>query len=187
MPSHQEHPGQYQQDKGTSGRSGAPKRLRRSDQRHHPGARSHYREAEDQAQLRHVLHRLVDSSLPFCRKFLSGAQGVPRGDARSRVVGAKEHSEDPDSPAAYSYCPPIQSLGKQVDGQGYEPDEGDLDHVEPHEPPPLLYSIGDAARLRMEDLPKGEGKRRTQQDETAQERVISGRYVIEDYSSRIVD
>jgi hypothetical protein len=38
----------------------------------------------------------------------------------------------------------------------------------------------------MKDLQQSEGKRGAEQDETAQDRVISDRYVIEGYSSRIV-
>src|ERR671916_212167 len=59
--------------------------------------------------------------------------------------------------------------------------------MEPHEPPSLSYGFGDAHGLRMEDLQDGEGKRGAKQDETAQDRVISDRYVIEDYAApRIV-
>jgi hypothetical protein len=160
MSSHQKHPRKYQQDEGPSGRSSAPKRYRRRDQRNHPGTCSHYREPKDQAQLRHVLHYLEDRGLPFWRESLSLAQGIPCADACSRVVSAEEHGEDPDGPAAHFSRPPFQTIGEQVDGQGYEPDKGDLDDVEPHEPPRLLYGLGDTAWLWMEDLQDGESQRR---------------------------
>jgi hypothetical protein len=63
----------------------APKRHRRSDQRYRPSECAHYRETEGQAEQRQVLNRLVDSGLPLSREPLRVAQGVPRGDAGSRV------------------------------------------------------------------------------------------------------
>src|SRR5918998_4621097 len=168
MTSHQEHTCQYQQDEGTSGRTSVAKRYRRSDQRHHPGTGPHYREAEDQAQPRHVYHRLIDSGLPLSREYLSLAQGVTRADARRRVVGAEEDGEDPDGPAAYTHAPSFQPIGEQVDGQGYQPDQGDPNDMEPHEPSPLFYGLADAPRLWMEDLQDGEGQRRPEKDEPPQ-------------------
>src|SRR5918998_4294916 len=168
MPSHQEHPCEYQQDEGASGRSGPAKRHRCSDQRHYPGTGPHYREAEDQAQPRHVYHRLVDCFLRRCRESLSVAQGVPCADARRRVVGAEEDGEDAYGPAAHAHRSPFQTFGEQVDGQGHEPEKGNLDDVEPHEPPPYLYRVGDIAGPRMEDLQDGEGQRGPEQDDPAQ-------------------
>jgi hypothetical protein len=108
MPSHQEYPGKYQQDEGTSGGTCTPKRYRRSDQRYHPGTGPHDREAEDQAQPRHVYHRLVEGLLRSCGEPLCVTQGIPRGDAGSRVVGAEEDSEDTDGPATHHHSPPLK-------------------------------------------------------------------------------
>src|SRR5918997_4750279 len=63
MPSHKEHSSQYQQDEWASRGAGAPKRHRRSDQRHRPAECAHNREAEGQAEQRQVLHHLIDSGL----------------------------------------------------------------------------------------------------------------------------
>jgi hypothetical protein len=65
-------------------------------------------------------------------------------EAGRRVVGAEEDREDACGPAAHHHRPPLEPIGQQVDGQGYEPEEGDLDHMEPQEPSPLLYRVGDA-------------------------------------------
>src|SRR5215212_4511597 len=49
------------------------------------------------------------------------------------------------SPAAHHHSPPLKPLGQQVDGQGDEPCQGNLDDMEPHEPSPLLYALSHAA------------------------------------------
>src|SRR5918995_1571589 len=173
MPSNKEHPCQYQQDEGYSGRSSTPKCHSRRYQRNHPRERSHYREPEDQAQNWHVLHRLVDGGLRPSRESSGVAQGVSRADAGRRVVGAEEHGEDAYGPAAHARRPPLQPVGEQVDGQGNEPDEGNLDEMEPHEPHPLFYGLAGAARpLRMKDLQQGEGKRCPEQDDPAQHQAL---------------
>jgi hypothetical protein len=62
----------------------------------------------------------------------------------------------------------LRTFGEQVDSQSYQPDKGNLDDVEPHEPRSLLYGVGDTAGLRMEYLQDSESERGPEQYEPAQ-------------------
>jgi len=94
-------------------------------------------------------------------------QGKSCGDAGSRVVGAEEDSENTDGPAAHHRSPPFQTFGQEVDSQGDEPYEGNLDDMEPHEPSPLFYGTGHTGWMRMKDLQDGESERAPEQDDPA--------------------